>query len=85
MTEYYRQQLDDRLLQLARQAIYDGQSQDWSMEEIVDRFASLVDDHSELAVVEEERLNAAMEQAAYILDYEPGYVEYRDYPVEQAM
>lgn len=83
MTEYYKLNLDDRILQLARQAINDGQEKGWSMQEITDEFARLVDEHSELVVVEEVILNAAMEQASYILNYKPGYIEDREYPVQQ--
>lgn len=82
MTEYYKLTIDDKLLQSAREAVSKGKENDWSMDKIADEFRGLVEEQN-VAVFTQEQANAALEQASYILNFEDGYVEDREYPVKQ--
>lgn len=81
--EYYKLDVDDKLLEAARQAVNEGIEKNWSMGEVAGRYAELVSEYASEHVFVKGEINAAIEQASYILDYEPGYEEGREYPVEQ--
>lgn len=75
-------EIDSEILQLAKQAVEEGQNNGWSMDQIVSRLQQLVS-NSGITVVSKSQVNGALEQASYIKDFEPGYDPSKDYPVEQ--
>ena len=79
----YYKNVNRELLELARRAVDYGKENKNSMDSVIIKFEELVEDEYGSDVIKEDELNAALEQASYILDFKPGYVEDREYPVKQ--